>query len=458
MEELPGQLAKKIKLALEAKWKAEVKFENIKFLTGGASNKTYYLEARPGNKPLAKLIIRIAGHKSGSSRLETERKLLSYLYKNKVKVPRVICFIPQGEDAPAALVTNYIEGETIPKKLFADKSFVSNRLALAEEIAKSLASIHLIDTTKIPEIKSQDELSVLRYLLDSIEIKRPVLELAWQYLNHTKPKDIYNNCLVHGDFRMGNLIIKSGHLKSILDWEICHTGSCYEDLGWFCVKAWRFSSNLEAGGLCSIKDFLRFYEKYSHKKINMAQLKWWIILGSLKWGIYSLLQGNLYLQGRTASIENLAIARRTTEQEWDLLNLLSPKFHSNHIRRLKKDLSKSCFEQNYKKYELDIGSVNDLLKACFSFFEQYLETMPKDASKYFFQVTLNLLNIAIRELSSYDENRAKQKKIYASLTVESDHSLWLKVKDADFSELKYLFNPLIELTFQRLLIANPDYI
>ena len=36
--------------------------------------------------------------------------------------------------------------------------------------------------------------------------------------------------LVHGDFRMGNLIVDESGLAAVLDWELVHIGEIYEDL------------------------------------------------------------------------------------------------------------------------------------------------------------------------------------------------------------------------------------
>ena len=48
--------------------------------------------------------------------------------------------------------------------------------------------------------------------------------------------------LLHGDFRLGNLIVGPEGLRAVLDWELTHVGNPAEDLGWLCVKAWRFGA------------------------------------------------------------------------------------------------------------------------------------------------------------------------------------------------------------------------
>src|SRR5207248_1654607 len=49
--------------------------------------------------------------------------------------------------------------------------------------------------------------------------------------------------LVHGDLRLGNLMVDEGGLVALLDWEICHAGDGAEDLGWMCIRSWRFGAD-----------------------------------------------------------------------------------------------------------------------------------------------------------------------------------------------------------------------
>ena len=48
--------------------------------------------------------------------------------------------------------------------------------------------------------------------------------------------------LVHGDFRNGNFIVGADGIRAVLDWELAHLGDPVEDLGWLCVKSWRFGN------------------------------------------------------------------------------------------------------------------------------------------------------------------------------------------------------------------------
>ncbi len=131
--------------------------------------------------------------------------------------------------------------------------------------------------------------------------------------------------LVHGDFRLGNLIVGPEGLRAVLDWELTHAGNPAEDLGWLCVKAWRFGAGAPVAGLGSREELLAAYRAAGGADIGLDELRWWEMLGTLRWGVICLTQAWAHLSGAHRSVELAAIGRRVCEQEWDLLLLLDPE-------------------------------------------------------------------------------------------------------------------------------------
>jgi aminoglycoside phosphotransferase (APT) family kinase protein len=123
---------------------------------------------------------------------------------------------------------------------------------------------------------------------------------------------------------MGNLIVDGCDLAAVLDWELVHLGEAYEDLAWFCIRAWRFGAptGLGAGGLGSIESFLRAYEEASATTVDRVAFHWWLVLATLRWGVICRHQAERHLSGEFRSVELATIGRRVCETEWDLLNLL----------------------------------------------------------------------------------------------------------------------------------------
>jgi aminoglycoside phosphotransferase (APT) family kinase protein len=128
---------------------------------------------------------------------------------------------------------------------------------------------------------------------------------------------------VHGDFRNGNLIVGEDGISGVLDWEIVHVGDPAEDLGWLCVKAWRFGAKLPVGGFGPYEQMLEGYAAGGGRPIDLGTVRWWETLGTLRWGLGCIGQARRHLDGSVRSVELAAIGRRSCEQEWDLLKLIS---------------------------------------------------------------------------------------------------------------------------------------
>jgi len=120
--------------------------------------------------------------------------------------------------------------------------------------------------------------------------------------------------------------ISEKKLESIIDWELAHIGNPMEDLGWLCVRSWRFG-NVEkrAAGLGDIDDLIAGYESNSKIKVDKSQLDIWQLYGSLKWGIICMIQTFAHLSGAVNSLEKAAIGRRVSETEFDLMNMIKNK-------------------------------------------------------------------------------------------------------------------------------------
>ena len=96
-----------------------------------------------------------------------------------------------------------------------------------------------------------------------------------------------------------------------------------EDLGWICVRSWRFGNDdLPVGGIGTREEFWRAYEAAGGSRVDPARVRFWEGFGNLRWGIICITQAKAYLDGLSPSVELAAIGRRTAETEWELLNLM----------------------------------------------------------------------------------------------------------------------------------------
>ena len=128
---------------------------------------------------------------------------------------------------------------------------------------------------------------------------------------------------MHGDFRLGNIIVNADGLQSIIDWELAHIGNPLQDLGWVCGNSWRFGKNDKVvGGFGELEDLLEGYNSVSKLKVNKEMARCWQVFGTFRWGVICLIQAYAHLNGTINSIEKAAIGRRVSETEIDIVDLL----------------------------------------------------------------------------------------------------------------------------------------
>ena len=168
-------------------------------------------------------------------------------------------------------------------------------------------------------------LDELAAMVDGLD--RPAQSLALRWLRGHKPAGA-GTTLVHRDLRLGNLMVDPEKgLVAVLDWEFARFGDPIEDLGWFCVRDWRFGvPQLGGGGVCT-RDALRAaYTKASGRPVSAADLRFWEVYGNVRWAASAILQGQRARaggkDGQGVDIELLAIPRRAAEMEWEALRLI----------------------------------------------------------------------------------------------------------------------------------------
>jgi aminoglycoside phosphotransferase (APT) family kinase protein len=160
-------------------------------------------------------------------------------------------------------------------------------------------------------------------MIHAFEESSPALELGLAWLERNRPEP-EGDVVVHGDFRLGNLIIGEDGVRAVLDWELVHRGDPFEDLGYLCVRAWRFGAEHPVGGFGTYDDLFRGYERVSGCPVDPARVRWWEVFGTVWWGGACMQQAARHLSGSERSVELAAIGRRVWEQEYDVLLALAP--------------------------------------------------------------------------------------------------------------------------------------
>ena len=296
---------------------------DLKRLSGGASRITssFDLEVDDGTiRPLILQEERGRGLVPGG-RVPVEATLLRAADDLGVPVPQVVAAGVEGGLDPGWMVVERIEGETIPRKLLRDPQWTAARNALTAQCASALAAIHRIDPDSIPGMPHRDPLRDPLPHLDGLGEVRPCLELGARWLDVNRLAS--DRCVtVHGDFRLGNLLVGPHGLRAVLDWELAHAGDPAEDIGWLCARSWRFGGPGRVGGFGDLPELLDAYVAAGGEAIDPGRVQWWEVYAAVKWAVICALQAATHLGGSTRSVELAAIGRRVCESEWDLLLLL----------------------------------------------------------------------------------------------------------------------------------------
>jgi aminoglycoside phosphotransferase (APT) family kinase protein len=315
------ELAPKLAGVVESALGAGLAVENLHTLTGGASRTTWAFDAVTGEQRRS-LILRTGPPDEVHAGMELEAGAQRAAAAAGAPVPHIVI----ADDSVVTLgnpflICDAIAGETIVRRIQRTLDD-AGRERLLRQCAEALAAIHRADTD-LAGISDADQMAEWREQLDTMGDTTATFEWAFRWLADNRPTPSPPR-LVHGDFRMGNLIVDGSGLAAVLDWELVHVGDVYEDLAWFCIRAWRFGAplSLAAGGLGSIEDFLHDYEKAGGAAVDRAAFHWWLVQATLRWGIICRYQAERHLSGQTPSVELATIGRRVCETEWDLLNLL----------------------------------------------------------------------------------------------------------------------------------------
>jgi aminoglycoside phosphotransferase (APT) family kinase protein len=296
-------------------------------LSGGASAETWAFDTTEGSDPADRttrpyILRRQPPAGSDKATVTLEASVMAAAAAAGVPVPGVLT----ASDDVAVLgspfmIMDRVEGETIPRRILRDDALAPARGRLAGDCGRILGVLHGVEPTALPGLVADDPLERYRLILDQLGAPSPTFEWAFRHLAATRP-DPSPVGLVHGDFRLGNLMVGPEGVRAVLDWELVHLGDPLEDLGWLCTKAWRFGSPAPVGGVGSYADLLAGYAEATGRVVSLDTLRWWETLGSLKWGIMCLMQASFHLSGARPSVELAAIGRRVAENEWDLLELL----------------------------------------------------------------------------------------------------------------------------------------
>ncbi|MFZ1161480.1 phosphotransferase family protein [Mycobacterium sp.] len=210
-------------------------------LAGGASSLTY--AAQLGDRPVVVKVAPPGVDPIAHRDVLRQARVIRALGPTPVPVPELL-FEDAGDppDVPPLFVMSFLDGISC-EPLFDDtdrgpEAIVADRF---QNAAATLAQLHRIKPDEVemaaePVTGPLDEVERWCRTLETVE---PGLAPGWQdvaaALRNGAPPAL-PPAIVHGDFRLGNLLAQRSRITAVIDWEIWSIGDPRVDAGWFLIN------------------------------------------------------------------------------------------------------------------------------------------------------------------------------------------------------------------------------
>lgn len=220
----------------------------------GQSNPTFILTAASGRyvlrrKPPGTLL-------KSAHAVDREFRVQKALAESDVPVARmhVLC---EDEDVLGSMfyVMDCVEGEIHFDPTLPDKS-PEHRRVMFDDMNRVLAALHDVNYTDVglgefgrpgSYFARQVGRWSKQYYASATD-PRPEMDELIDWVGANIPEDDGITTLVHGDYRIDNMIYgEDGRVRAVLDWELATLGHPYSDLAYQCMQ-WRMPQGMETRG------------------------------------------------------------------------------------------------------------------------------------------------------------------------------------------------------------------
>ncbi len=306
----------------------EFEIEGLERLSGGASASTWRFDLVGDGHRLPAILQLAAGAGYVNALSKTvQAQTQAAAHRSGILTPEVLWILEADERLGEGYVSRRVEGETLGKRIVGDALYAQAREVMPRQCGEILADIHALPRAQfatLPAFAPADLIARLAAEHRAYAEHLPVFELAIRWLQRHLPVT-RAPCVLHGDFRTGNLLVGTAGIAGVLDWELSHIGDPMEDLGWLCMNAWRFDQiDRPVGGFGERAALYEAYQARSGVAVDPAAVHFWELYGTLQWGVICQYFAFQHLRGEVRSLERAVIGRRVSEVEFDLLQLMEP--------------------------------------------------------------------------------------------------------------------------------------
>jgi aminoglycoside phosphotransferase (APT) family kinase protein len=280
----------------------------IQKFAGGQSNPTYRLDTPDRTyvlrrKPPGTLL-------KSAHMIEREHTVMQALAESGVPVPRMHLYCEDDSIIGSAFfIMQHLEGRIFWDPALPELS-IAERGRLYDEMNRVLAVLHKLDPQAcgLGDFGRPGSYFARQINRWSAQYKAaetdaiPEMEALIAWLADHQPADDGRVALVHGDYRLDNMIFdtRSTRMLALLDWELSTLGHPFSDLAYQCMQ-WRLANDSVFRGLGGVKRNLEtgipseeaYVEAYC-RRMGLATLPHWSFLIAFSFfRLAAILQGVL---------------------------------------------------------------------------------------------------------------------------------------------------------------------
>ncbi len=355
----------------------------------------------------------------------TEAALVKAAHAAGVKAPEVVGILSDGDGMGTGYVMKRVIAEVSPAKILP-----APPPSLVADMGRELARIHAIPAETIPaDIPVMDTAAALaelkaRFLTYGGD--RPAIALAIKWCEDHLP-EVAPPVLVHGDYRMGNVMVDADGLAVVLDWELAHRGDAHEDLAFGCMTVWRFGQlDKPAYGVGSLEELFAAYEAAGGTPVDRDRFRFWLVYRTLWWALGCLQMGQAWRSGADTTVERVVVGRRTAEQELDLILLLEEEApEGERDRALPPSPSTASAPAGEPTNREIVQAVRDWIEGA-------IKPASQGHAKFEAVVAMNALGIVMRDLDAGTraEDTALSQALMAGTTTLAEPGLLARLRRA----------------------------
>jgi hypothetical protein len=186
--------------------------------------------------------------------------------------------------------------------------------------------------------------------------------------------------------------------------------------------------------------------------VDPADLAWWELAGTLRWGVICVMQAQLHLSGAIASVEHAVIGRRACEVEWDLLAMLDAEPAEDV-----EDPPPAPAPTGLSLH--DRPTALELIEAARGALGEDVLPGLEHRGAFQLRVTMRALGIVERELAYAERHAAVRAEAFGSLGVADEPELAAAIRGGAMAgRRRELLAALRMIVRAKLEVANPRYL